>query len=219
MAALALGGLVVVGVVVYAIANQSDDISESKWRMFEQPGCCKILLPGRPEQQNKNLPAGLAITSQLVNISRSCAFAVGYTSEFTLDRLTEAPDMLLNQMCDECVKDINKQFAVIETRRESISFGKIPGRQIEMDAPKFGSHLIVRYYLTTNRVYLTMAGGRNYTVEHPDVKRFHDSFEILDKQSNPPPVQAANPVVDPPKIKQPPVGPPKTPTPKVKTAR
>jgi hypothetical protein len=218
MAALALGGLAVVGVVVYAIANQSDAISESKWQTFEQPGCCKILLPGRPEQQIKNSPAGLAITLELVNVSRSCAFGVGFSSEFTLERLPQAPDVLLNQACDVCIQDMNKQFPVIETRRESISFGKIPGRQIEMDVPKFGSHLIVRYYLTTNRVYLTMAGGRNYTTDHPDVKRFHDSFEILDKQSNPPPVKAGNPVIDPPKIK-PPVAPPKTPAPKTKTAR
>ncbi len=218
MAALALGGLAIVGVVVYAIANQSDAISESKWQKFEQPGCCKILLPGQPEQQNKSFPNGIDITSKLVNVSRSCAFAVGFSSEFTPDRLLQAPDVLLNQACDICLQDMNKQFPVIETRRESISFGKIPGRQIEMDVPKFGSHLIIRYYLTTNRVYITMAGGRNYTTDHPDVKRFHDSFEILDKQSNPPPVKAANPVVNPAKIK-PPVGPPKTPAPKTKTAR
>jgi hypothetical protein len=83
-----------------------------------------------------------------------------------------------------------------EVRRESVQLGPYPGKQLVIYIPQAGGHMISRCYLAGGRLYITMCGGSGYDASHKDVRRFLDSFEILD---------AGTPPAEPPPGPNPPV--------------
>jgi hypothetical protein len=182
-------GLVIVGVVAvigifaaisYGLFGSGRVIPESEWKPFEEPNRYKVLMPGSPKRSIQQEPGGLPMTAQMVEYDRNTVFLVGH-SEGVIppERLRLPTETLLNDACDGAMKGIGDEGGV-EKSRESIQLGEIPGKQLIIEIKKGRVRGIARVYLTNNRLYMLIAAGKGYTPEHENVKRFFNSFEIIE---------------------------------------
>src|SRR5207249_3150569 len=67
-----------------------------------------------------------------------------------------------------------------ELKRESVSLGDYPGKQLIVKIPSQSAKFIQRVYYAHGRAFIVMIGGRGLEPDHPNVKMLFDSFEILD---------------------------------------
>lgn len=177
-------GAVVLGIGVMVVLARVVDgfggpIPDSKWVAFEEPNRVKISIPGTPQRKTEGVNGGQMVM-HLVEVSRNCAFIVGY-SEGPIVQGVNA-EALLDDACTEGMKGMAGKLKCVETQRESIQLNGVPGKQLTIDIENGRAKAFARFYLSRTRIYYLFAAGRDYHLEHPDVKRFFDSFEMLEQR-------------------------------------
>jgi hypothetical protein len=102
-------------------------------------------------------------------------------------------EAILDDSCDGAlfnVKQMTGGKGVHEESRDSITLGPHRGKQlvIEIQA-RDGGQMMLRtfYHEGSGRRYIAMCGGKNYDVDHPNVRKFFESFQILDNGLPDPP--------------------------------
>jgi hypothetical protein len=200
--AVGLVCLVVFGVLGYIAVRAAfrvrppSPIPAERWQPFEAAGRCKALLPGTPERKNQPVVAGMSVVLHMTQPSRDAVFGVGYSEGLLPPERRNLPaEQLLNDSCDGSAANLAKMGGR-EVRRESVQLGPYPGKQLVIYIPQADGHMMSRCYLAGGRLYIIMCGGSGYDTSHPDVRRFFESFEILDPGKPPtePPSGPAPPV-------------------------
>jgi hypothetical protein len=179
-------------VVVFAnrLIGSGKTIAESEWKDLEAPNRFKVSLPGTPKRESQPA-AGLEMIIYNVEYNRDTAFMVSYSEgDLPPERRNVGSEVLLNDSCDGMVRKVQPEGGV-EKERESIKLGAIPGKQVVIDFPKKNGRMIARCYVLEHRLYIILAIGKGYSLDHDNVKRLFCSFEILEKSAAPPP--ALNP--------------------------
>jgi NPCBM/NEW2 domain len=182
--AIFIGIGAVVGIILLVVNLSSNSIADDKWKPFEAPGRCKALMPGTPRQVNQ-VEGGIHITQHLVEPNRNCAFIVGYNdAKLTPQRLAQGAELILNDASDGALQGMADE-GPAELRRESIDYRGYPGKQIVVDLKKRNVTMVCRTFLIEGRLYFLLAGGKGYSENHKDVKKFYDSFEVIEASTAP----------------------------------
>jgi predicted Zn finger-like uncharacterized protein len=189
LSVVALG--VMAGVIVLLVNVFSDTIPEDKWQVLEEPARFKVRMPGKAQRSSLAVPGPVAMemVQHLVDVDRTTTFIVGY-SEGSLPPARRAlpADVLLNDSCDGSLAAIAPQ-KPIEKSRTSVRLGDYPGKQMVVDVTNRKVRMVARVYLVGERLYILMAVGKGYDPDNENVRRFFDSFEIIEAAPAPRPEQ------------------------------
>lgn len=191
----------VIGLGAWAVLGRGPRaIPDSRWVTHEVPNRYTVRFPGSPSERREEVP-GDAMIMHFVEPDRNSVFMAGHSQEDVMapHRRALPADVILNDACTLGLAQLFKEGGV-ELKRTSISLDGIPGKEVVMDVPKFNGKIILRCYLVKGRLYMVMVGGRKFEPEHEQVRRFLDSFAILEKDARPP--RKVNPS-DSPKSKDP----------------
>jgi hypothetical protein len=179
---------IVVCIVLLRVAFSSSaaaEIPDKQWKVQEVAGRCKALFPSTPTQKSQALPGGLSLVMHMAEYSKDSVFGFGYTEgALPPHRLALPAETILNDSCNGSVANAASMGGK-EVSRESITLGDYPGKQLVIHIPQAKGHMISRCFLANGRLYMVLCGGTGYDPGHRDVKRFLDSFEILDKSPAP----------------------------------
>jgi hypothetical protein len=106
-------------------------------------------------------------------------------------RLALPVETLLTDTCNGTVANVANMGGQ-EERREAIQLGPHVGKELSVFIPRANGRIISRFYIVGGRLYMAMCGGSGHDVGHANVKRFFESFTILDAGAGagpmPPPV-------------------------------
>ena len=202
MAGLALGaiGAVLLGVVLVVTvltpvvdaaldaaysAPPAPRIPDEHWKPANFGPHGKVLLPGgtRP---GRVLASAVVLTVHEYKPNDDSVFAVAHNAQgLSPDRMAMKPYDLLNDFCDGFRNNVHAQGGVELTRR-SFRVGELPAVEMVSRVPVARGKLVHRAIFADNDLYVLVAGGKGYTPEHPDVRRFLESFEF-----NPKPVTSS----------------------------
>lgn len=181
-------GFAVIGVIAFLVVRDKGLFSAAEWKEFEEPNRCKALMPGKPERKSETAN-GFELISHKVEPNRHTAYAVAYSATtLPRHRLNLPMEALLNDACAGAVANL-ANMGGSEVSRTSIKLGPISGKELVVDVPKLKGKLIGRIFVHRGRLYMAMAVGRNFEPNHQDVKRFLDSFEIIEGDDKPAPKQ------------------------------
>jgi hypothetical protein len=188
--AIGAGVIITIGMItgmVFAVRSFFDDaISAERWKTFEAPGRFKVSMPGTPQQKSQTL-GPVSMVLYLYEYDLSTGFFVGHSEgSLPAQRRALGAEGILDDSCDGALKGIEKDEPV-EIRRVSINHGPYPGKLLVVNVKKRKVNMVARVFLVGERVYLLVAVGKKYDEENVNVKKFFDSFELLE---NPPPLQA-----------------------------
>ncbi|HJZ58507.1 MAG TPA: hypothetical protein VKE74_26430 [Gemmataceae bacterium] len=211
---LAIGCLVlvvgIVGLVVggyYAFRTPPPpEIPASEWVEVEVPNVFRAKLPGTAERKVQQAPGGITMVTHDCQPNKNCIYAIAYT-EGPLPPHMQAMTIeeLLNDSCDGAVAGVKDQGGK-ELKREPVTLGPHPGKQLIIGAPRGQGKMISRIFVAHGRKFMVMAGGRGYEADQKNVQRLFESFEILDPGPAPKPAPKPTPTPQP--------GPGPAPTPK-----
>src|SRR5262249_43644316 len=160
------------------------DIPDEQWQLAEFPGRCKVLLPGAPRRDVK-AAAGVTMVMHSAQPDKDAVYGVGYMESPLPPHPRSLPaETLLNDACNGSLANL-EQMGGREVRRESIQLGPYPGKELVIYIPQASGHMIMRCYLVGGRLYLAMCGGSGYDTDQNNVRRFFESFAILDSGKEP----------------------------------
>jgi hypothetical protein len=156
------------------------------WNSHEKP-LYKVIMPGSTKTETQR-QAGLTMHMLRSSPSKDATFGVA-TSEGSLpaDRQNLSADILLNDACNGSAANLEAMGAV-EVARKSITLQNFPGKQLTMKISQARGYMILRGYMVGSRLYMLVVGGKGLHEKHPDVVKFFESFQILEK-----PAEAAPP--------------------------
>lgn len=172
------------------------------WERVEEPGKFRVNMPGKPTREVKRNEWGPYTLHKYYKKDTFIYTAGNTESQIPFEFLQQPPEAVLDMIATRYVQSLG----AVERSRQFIQLSGNPGIELIFDAPQIGATGVLRYYLAQGFVFDAVAVGKGFTVEHQDVKRFFDSFEILQGPtgSKPqPPVQKQPPKQEPP-IQQPP---------------
>jgi hypothetical protein len=186
-AAGAVGLLLIAGVVLLAVHTAGllgrpaapAEIAAQRWQPYAVPGRCKALFPGTPTRRVQNQGIAAAVI-YLLEPDKDSTFVIGYSeSMLPAHRRNLPPEQVLTDACNGALANLAAQGGR-EVKREPIQLGPYPGMQMKAYLSNARGYLISRFYLAHGRLYMAICGGTGYDDGQPNVKRFFDSFEILD---------------------------------------
>jgi hypothetical protein len=174
-----LGGLVLTGLTgfgLYLLAH-SRRIPDSDWREVAPAGeGFRVLMPGTPREED--VPQGGGKLYRLQRNGGELSFAVWYR---------DVPDAQLRRFPwpVQFRQDLDALLTTIPRGKimshKAIALAGHPGREYEIDGGDLGTAVVRIYGVSRgsrHRAFVLMAAGRDYSAEHPDVKRFLDSFRL-----------------------------------------
>jgi hypothetical protein len=131
----------------------------------------------------------------MCNVDKNQVFGVGYSEGPLPDYIRNMKlEDILDDSCNGALKNIKQMTdgkGVKELSRDSISKGPHKGKQlvIEIQADEGGQMILQTFYhKDSGRRYIAMCGGKNCKADQPNVKKFFESFQILDNgKPDPPP--------------------------------
>lgn len=177
------GGIVFLGIVtgvVFAVRGLFDGaIDEEKWKTFEAPGRYKVLMPGKTEQRSQSM-GPVTFNLNGCEYDGNTVFMILH-SEGTppAARMALPTEVLLNDACDGFIRD--SKDGPVELKRESIKVGAYEGKLLVVNLKKRKVNVVVRVFMVGQRMYMIAAGGKGYDEDNVNVKKFFNSFELLDK--------------------------------------
>jgi predicted Zn finger-like uncharacterized protein len=169
-------------------------IPAERWQPLEIPNRIKVLLPGFAARQQGPAAGGIQSVMYLCQADKDNVFGVGYSEGALPDAIRNMQlEAILNDSCEGALHNIRQMAGgkgVHELSRESVSIGPHKGKElvIEIQARE-GATMIMRtfYHEASGRRYIAMCGGKNYEADQPNVKKFFESFQILDNGLPDPP--------------------------------
>ena len=188
-----VSGIVLIIVMVVALRGMfryrpAPEIPEGQWTAFNVPGRCKVKFPAAPKKQTQHV-AGLEVIMYQAQHDKDSIFGLGYSeNRLPPERAALPQDRLLNDACDGSSANL-KKMGCIESSRTNINLGPHRGKQLVMHVPAGGGYIISRNFVVNGRMYIAMCGGTGYDEHHPNVRRFLDSFDIIDDGAPPAVVQ------------------------------
>jgi hypothetical protein len=180
-----VGGLCMMAVVIWIFSMiitqpSADDFADQEWKPLIVPDRVKVLFPGE-SKHNRQQVGPITLHAYSWSPDRNSMFMISYSEgNMPEDRRRLSEERLLNDSCDGAVANME---GAKELSRKSIKLGDIPGKEMVVYIPQGKGKGIMRayYHKDQGRIYLLMAGGKGYQPDNPNVKKFFDSFEILEK--------------------------------------
>jgi Zn-finger nucleic acid-binding protein len=195
------GGVLGIGLVALLIwglnsafrTEPPPTIPAERWQPVEVPNRMKVLFPGGAGRQVIS-PAGIQTVLYSCTPDKDVLFAAAYSEGPLPDAIRNMQlEAILNDSCDGALFSA-KQAAggkgVHELSRESVSIGPHKGKELVVEIQaREGGQLILRtfYHEGSGRRYFAMCGGKNYEADQPNVRKFLESFQILDNGLPDPP--------------------------------
>ncbi len=168
----------------FAAGGPSPPIDAAAWQeVVAADGRFRLLMPGEPEIRVQQV-AGMRGPLTVLGVERKREDAAFFLSHGEIEpwdlervplarRFAEARDgMLANTPGGRCVAE------------RPIDLDGAPGREFILEVPGKGT-LVARAYAAGRRWYVLLAAGRGYQPDTPDVRKFHDSFRLINP--SPPP--------------------------------
>jgi hypothetical protein len=196
------GGMLGIGLVALLIgglnsafgADPPPTIPDDRWKPVEVPNRMKVLFPGSAERQ-KIAPEGIQTIMYMCNVDKDQVFGVGYSEGPLPDKIRNMKlEDILDDSCDGALARMKLTTGgkgVKELSRDSVTLGAHKGKQLEIEIQVGdGGRMIMRtfYHKDSGRRYIAMCGGKDYKADQPNVKKFFESFQILDNgKPDPPP--------------------------------
>jgi hypothetical protein len=195
------GGVLGIGLVALLIwglnsalrSEPPPTIPDDRWKPVEVPNRMKIHFPGFASRQNI-APAGIQTVMYMCNVGQDQVFGVGYSEGPLPDAIRNMQlEAILDDSCNGALANLKQMTGgkgVHELSRDSVSIGPHKGKQlvIEIQAREGGQMILQTFYHEgSGRRYIAMCGGKNYEEDHPNVKKFFESFQILDNGLPDPP--------------------------------
>jgi len=156
-------------------------LDQPNWQEYRsQAGRYSILMPDKPKEQTQtvNSAAG-SLDMHIASFEdRSGAYLVIYV-DYPADMIHSGQEKdVLDGAMQGAVANVDGKL----TRQQDFPLGKVPGREVEFDAPAKGAqpatHIKVRYFLTNDRLYQVMVVAQQNPGLPTDAQKFLDSFKL-----------------------------------------
>ena len=171
-------------------------IPDAEWMDVElRADGCRILMPGRPQQQNQIVPTPvgpLHVDMYVVERKKEeRAFVLAFSR---LPAQQANAEQILDGVQQGAAKNLNGTVA----DQTPITLTGFSGREVTIRAPGKGTWL-ARYYLANGRLYQNVVFGKRIRRNSPDVQKFFDSFHLQEMvaQKKQPPIKV-DPGIKPP---------------------
>lgn len=166
-------------------------IPDSQWQPMTVPGHLKAQFPGVAKRSVQS-EAGMTMISYSVEPDKQSVYSLSYSqAPLPAHRLQLQPEVVLNDSCDGALARLKDQGGQ-EVSRQSIQLGPHLGKEMVINIAKAGGKLMLRNYLVRGHIYILIAGGVGFGPDHANIRKFFDSFEVLEDpsptSSEPPPV-------------------------------
>jgi len=197
-----VGGILGIGLVALFIgglnsafgAEPPPTIPDDDWKPVKVPNRMKVLFPGSAARQ-KIAPAGIDTVMYMCTVDKDQIFGVGYSEGPLPDYIRNMKlEAILDDSCEGALHNIKQMTGgkgVKELSRDAVTLGAHKGKQLVIEIQVGdGGQMIMRtfYHKDSGRRYIAMCGGKNYNADQPNVKKFFESFQILDNgKPDPPP--------------------------------
>ncbi len=133
-----------------------------------------VEMPSKPKKVEQGA-VGTTLHMQLLD-RESGTFALAWIDDdLPPERKKLSEDKLLNDSCDGSVA----KSGGTEASRKDIKFEGLTGKELVIDLKEKEAKLINHIFLTKDkRLVMVLCGGKGFTTDHPDVKKFYASLKM-----------------------------------------